>query len=222
MQSPSANSFCLIIRPLNAADSPTYRALRQRILNSEDARYFSDSYEREEKLSESQWLDWCTEKTEHCILGTFANDELVGIIMVTRQGGLESPVVEWEAAWLDPRYRRMGIGKTTYEQARQWSLRHNYKYVAGFIRATYTPALDICKDQGFEYIYTIPSETWADGSVSDTRAFLLDLRPEATKHASKPIFERFEEALPYLYQGLHAPITLQSSTQTQYHDSAAA
>ncbi|MGE3623589.1 MAG: N-acetyltransferase family protein [Bdellovibrionales bacterium] len=199
----SPPGFC--IRPLTADDTQSYRMIRKKILHTTDARYFSDSYERERLLSENQWLSWCTEKPEHCILGTYLDKALVGIIMVTRQGGANSPVVEWEAAWLDPRYRGTGIGKLSYEHAKQWSQKQGYKFVAGFIRATYTPALDICKSQGFVYAYTIHDELWADGSVADTHAFLLDLRQEASAYASMPVFERFKEALPFLDQGLHAP-----------------
>ncbi len=125
--------------------------------------------------------------------------------MVTRQGDKSSPVVEWEAAWLDPRYRRTGVGKSFYKKARQWTREQGYKYVAGFIRATYTPALDICEDLGFTYIYTIRGEVWADESVADTHAFLLDLRPDASAHAEEPLSVRFKEAYPFLDQGLHAP-----------------
>lgn len=219
MSNAALNTISFAVRPLSAADSHAYRALRQRILNIKDARYFSDSYEREGQLTESQWLDWCTEKHEHCILGTFAGLELVGIIMVTRQGGSDSPIVEWEAAWLDPRYRGLGVGKLAYEQARKWSQKQGYKFVAGFIRATYTPALDICRDQGFVYAYTIHDELWADGSVADTHAFLLDLRPGAAQYASLPILTRFEEAWPFLNQGLHAPeVCIDARTRSVQHN----
>lgn len=203
--SPSFPSQALTIRPLTAADSAAYRSLRQKILNTRDALYFSDSYERERQLTENQWHEWCTEKAEHCILGTFDGAELIGILMVTRQGGTGSPVVEWEAAWLDPRYRGKGIGKLSYEEAQRWSQTHGYKFVVGFIRDTYTPASDICKHQGFVYAYTIRDELWADGSVADTHALLLDLQPQASTHAWESTLGHFKEALPFLMQGLHAP-----------------
>lgn len=205
MLMPSSNTVLFVIRPLSSVDSAAYRALRQRILSTDDSRFFSDSYEREKHLTDDEWQEWCTEKNEHCILGTFADSELVGIIMITQQGDHMSPVVEWEAAWLDPRYRRTGVGKRFYERARQWSQSHGYKYVAGFIRASYTPALDICADLGFVYVYTIRDELWADGSVADTHAYILDIRQEASEHTSEPIFERFKEVYPFLAQGLHAP-----------------
>jgi GNAT superfamily N-acetyltransferase len=184
-----------------------YRTLRQRILTTSDAKFFSDSYVREGLLSEDQWVNWCTEDQGHCILGSFVNAELVGIIMMTRQGGPDSPVVEWEAAWLDPRYRGTGAGKLAYEHALQWSQRQGYEFAVGFIRATYTPALDICRTLSFVYVYTIPNEHWADGTTSDTQAFLLDLRPQAATFASLPPLERFDAALSYLALSAHPPPT---------------
>jgi GNAT superfamily N-acetyltransferase len=194
------------VRPLTAGDCHAYRALRQRIYRSKDARFFSDSYEREARLTEPQWREWCEEKPEHCILGTFNGDELVGILMITRQGDLKSPVVEWEAVWLDPRFRRTKAGgKQFAEHAREWTKDRGYKYAAVFIRDEYTPSRDHCRGMGFTHLYTIPSETWADGSVEDTEGLILDLRPNAREFAGLPLEQRFKEALPYLNQGLHAP-----------------
>lgn len=205
MSAPPRDTSSITIRALTPADTPAYRALRRKILSTSDARYFSDSYTREHQLTESQWVEWCTERPEHCVLGTFAGAELIGVLMITRQGGRESPVVEWEAAWLDSRYRGAGIGKRAYARARQWTQEQGYKYVVGFIRAVYTPALDICRNQGFVYAYTIRSERWADGSTADTHAFLLDLVPQESSGNALCLFARFAEALPFISQGLHAP-----------------
>jgi hypothetical protein len=51
-----------LIRTLTAKDAMAYRALRQRILQSGDGRYFSDNYEREAGLDTEGWRDWCTER----------------------------------------------------------------------------------------------------------------------------------------------------------------
>jgi GNAT superfamily N-acetyltransferase len=200
-----SNTSLMSLRPLVAADSQAYRALRKKILGTKDACYFSDSYEREGQLTEAQWLEWCAETHAHCILGTFADSELVGIIMITRQGGTDSPVVEWEAAWLDPLYRATGYGKRAYELAKKWSQEQGYKFVVGFIRATYTPALYICQKLGFVYAYTVENELWADGTVGNTHALLLDLKEQTSADISESISDHFQEAFLFLRQGVHAP-----------------
>ena len=110
------------IRPLTGNDVPAYRALRQRILDLGDGSCFSNSYIREKNLqTDDAWREWCTETPDHCIFGTFDNDELIGVMMVTRYDGFGDRTVEWEAVWLDPRYRRLGIAKCAYEMAQQWT-----------------------------------------------------------------------------------------------------
>ncbi len=194
------------IRPLTGDDSNAYRALRQRILDIGDGRYFSDSYEREGNLGTEQlWRDWCTEKREHCIIGTFVDKSLVGVMMATQQGGQASPVVEWEATWLDPLYRHGKIAKAAYEKVNQWTLDQGYTYAAVFIRADNQRSQDIRGKQGFVYAYTISDERWADGSVGDTRAFVLDLRAPTPEQRHQQTLLHLGEVLAFLNDGAHAP-----------------
>jgi GNAT superfamily N-acetyltransferase len=203
------------IRPLTGDDSHAYRALRQKILDIGDGRYFSDSYEREQKLTTEQlWRDWCTEKREHCIIGTFANNTLAGIMMVTQQGDRSSAVVEWEATWLDPHYRNGGIAKAAYEKVYQWTIDQGYTFAAAFIRADNQRSQDIRKKQGFAYAYTLQDEKWADGSIGDTHAFILDLRASTPELRHQQTIQNLGLVLAFLSQGAHAPQEHISETAT--------
>jgi L-amino acid N-acyltransferase YncA len=194
------------IRPLTGDDSNAYRALRQRILDIGDGRYFSDSYEREAKLTTPQlWGDWCTEKREHCIMGTFADKQLVGVMMITQQGDAKSPVVEWEATWLHPDYRMGGVARMAYQRVHDWTVQQGYRYAAVFIREDNCRSQDIRTRQGFQRVYTIPNETWADGSVASTHAYVLDLRAPPDRAAQRlKTIDHLAEAIAYLQTGLHA------------------
>jgi len=194
------------IRPLTGDDSNAYRALRQRILDIGDGRYFSDSYEREGKLTNEQlWRDWCTEKREHCIMGTFADKALVGVMMITQQGNGQSPVVEWEATWLHPDFRMGGVAKMAYQRVHDWTVQQGYTVAAVFIREDNFRSQDIRTRQGFQRVYTIPNERWADGSIASTHAYVLDLRNPADLAAQRPkTIDHLAEALAYLQTGLHA------------------
>ena len=98
-----------IARCLGPDDAQAYRALRKRILDIGDGRFFSDSYEREGRLlTDQQWRDWCTEGREHCIIGTFVDGQLAGVMAITQQWPALPHVVEWEATWLAPEYRGFG------------------------------------------------------------------------------------------------------------------
>jgi GNAT superfamily N-acetyltransferase len=165
------------IRTLKAADHEIYRALRNRIRKSPEGRFFSDSYEREDQLTESQWLEWCREKPEHCIFGTFIGNELIGIVMVTQYGPPEDRTAEWEATWLDPRYRGTGIISATYEKVRDWTEAQGYATVKVFIRDDPQNKhwRDVRKKQGFVQIGVKDNVQWADGSIASMHVFVLDL-----------------------------------------------
>ena len=170
------------VRLLTANDCGVYRALRQRILHLGDGRYFSDSYVREKNLqTEHAWREWCTETPDHCIFGTFDGNELIGILMVTRYDGFGDRTVEWEAVWLDPHYRRLGIARRAYEKAQQWTQSQGYNRVVSFIRTNNLRMRHIREKQGARLVATKHDEVWADGSIGDVHTFLLDLRPTSLK-----------------------------------------
>jgi len=194
------------IKPLTGDDAPAYFALRQRILQMGDGHYFSDSYTREAQLvTEQQRRDWCTEKPEHCIIGAFANGVLSGIVMITRFGPPADSTVEWEAAWVDPRYRRTGLTKAIYQEVQKWTVGQGYGFVKVFIRADNTRWLDIRRRQGFVQIGTKSNETWADGTIGDTHVFTLDLRAPALEQRRQRTLQHLDETVASLTQGANAP-----------------
>lgn len=194
------------IRPLRAGDADAYRSLRQRILDLGDGRYFSDSYERERQLIPAEsWRDWCTEKREHCIIGTFAAAELIGAMMITRHGAADSPIVEWEGTWLDPMYRKHKIAKSAYEHVYQWSLDQGFSFAVAFIRADNQRSVDIRRQQGFAYAYSVYDETWADGSVADTNAYVMGLRAPTAAERRQIALDHLPDVLAFLNHGPHAP-----------------
>jgi RimJ/RimL family protein N-acetyltransferase len=183
------------IRALTADDNRIYRALRQRILDLGDGRYFSDSYIREKQLNnEHAWREWCTERPDHCIFGTFANGALIGIMMVTRYGEPEDRTVEWEAIWLHPNYRRLGIAKRAYEKIQQWTEEQGYRRVVTFIRTDNERARHIRQKQGARLVSTKHDEVWADGSIGDVHVFILDLYPTILHARQIQALRRLNEA----------------------------
>lgn len=190
-----------IIRLLTAADADAYRAVRRRILEIGDGCYFSDSYMREKQLgTKSAWQEWCTERPDHCIFGTFINNELVGVMMITQYDAFGDDTVEWEAIWLDQRFRKQGLAKLAYDHVWRWTLDQGYDRVALFIRADNLRSLYIHQKLGARYISTKRNEAWADGSIADVHAFLLDLREPV-----RQIVRRVENTLVFLKQELRGP-----------------
>jgi RimJ/RimL family protein N-acetyltransferase len=170
------------IRPLTADDSKAYRALRSRILELGEGRYFNTSYTRESQLlTKEQWREWCTETKEHCIIGLFIGKELVGVMMVTMLGPSEDLTAEWEATWLEPKYRGWGLARPAYEQVEQWTKEHGYKHAVVFIRDDNTRSRAIREKQGFSYVKTIHNEIWADGSRASEHVFVKKLSSDISE-----------------------------------------
>jgi len=172
----------ITVRPLTPDDSEAYRALRRKILEIGDGKYFSDSYDRENHFTtDDQWREWCTEKREHCTIGTFIGNELIGIMGIVMYGPPETLAVEWEATWLDPRYRRFGIARLAYEKVQQWTRDQGYEYAIVFIREENFRSREIREKQGAVFLKTKRNVAWADGSIADVHSFLIDLSPTAAR-----------------------------------------
>lgn len=170
------NNRQISIRPLTGNDSDAYRALRQRILALGEGKYFSSSYTRENQfVTELQWRRWCTESREHCIIGTFLGEHLIGIMAISMYGQPKDQIAEWDSTWLDPKYRTLGIAKLAYDKVWKWTQDNGYTKAIVDIKAGNERSLHIRKQQGAVYSHTKHNEMWADGSVADTHYFALNL-----------------------------------------------
>jgi len=164
------------LRPLTGNDTSAYFERRDHILKIGEGHFFSDSYEREDKLiTEQKRRDWCTEKHDHCILGAFADRNLVGFVMITQYGPPADKTVEWEAAWVDPRYRGTGLTKALYEEVEKWTVSEGYRFVKSFIREDNKRWLDIRRRTGFVEIGTKYVSHWADNTDGNMVILIRDL-----------------------------------------------
>jgi RimJ/RimL family protein N-acetyltransferase len=192
----------VVIRPLAAADSEAYRRLRHHILEIGEGKFFSSSYTKEQQFtSEDQWRERCTETPVRCTIGIFVEGALVGIMGILPYGDPGNLTTEWEATWIDPKYRRSGIARQAYEKVRAWSHEHGYRYAIIDIRADNTRSREIREKQGAMYLCTKRNVTWADGSTADAHFFMLNLSPEAERSRSMGQAVGFlEAALAFLKQ----------------------
>jgi RimJ/RimL family protein N-acetyltransferase len=192
------------IRPLVGDEASIYFPLRDGILKSGDGHFFSDSYTRERKLlTPEQQRDWCTESREHCIMGAFANGALVGIVMITQYGAPENSTVEWEAAWVDLRYRGSGLTKALYERVEQWTVDQGYNFVEVHIRSDNKRWLGVRQKLGFDQVGIRRVEEWADGTPGDSLIFRLDLHAPTLEHTVRHL----GEAIVSFNQGALVPPT---------------
>lgn len=200
----------LTIRPLAADDSNAYRTLRKRILEIGDGRYFDSSYVRERSfVTEKDWRNWCTEQQDHCTIGTFIDGELIGVMGIVQFGHPDDRIVEWEATWLDPQYRKFGIARLSYEKVQQWTKEHGYRQAVVFIREDNVRSHQIRRAQGAIYLHTLHNQIWADGSIGNMDFFVIDLSPAGTEQDNP-----YKRALQYLNE-THASLSEESNEDAE-------
>lgn len=182
------------IRPLTPNDGRSYRALRQKIMDSGEGKYFGYSFIRERQFTDSELLDWLTETPKHCIFGTFVHGDLVGIMGIVACK-IDLHVVEWDDTWIDPKYRGFGIAKRAYEEVHKWTKAHGYDFAVVIIRENNHRCIEIREHQGFSYVGIKPNDLWADGSRAASKSFFLNLNEE--KPFQKHSLNRVEKALEF-------------------------
>jgi hypothetical protein len=128
-------------------------------------------------------------------------------MMITQQGGPDSPVVLWEATWVAPEYRQSGVAGAAYRSVRTWSEDHGYRYAAASIRDDNLKSQEIRRSQGFSYAYTVTDEIWADGEKADAHLFLLDIKAPSVEKRDVQTLRYFKEAISFLYLQDHGPLT---------------
>jgi RimJ/RimL family protein N-acetyltransferase len=186
----------VVMRPLTGADTAAYRRLRQHVLDIGEGKFYSTSYTVEQQLtSEQQWREWLTETPVRCTIGSFIEGDLIGIIGVASYGDPRNRIVEFNASWIPPKYRRSGLARLARDRARRWSLEHGYRYGVVDIRVDNTRMQELRRNEGAVYLYTRRNVTWADGSTADTNVFMEDLTAGAESPRSLDQAIAFAEAV---------------------------
>jgi len=190
----------LVVRPLTAHDSTSYRHLRRDILAIGDGKYFNSSYTREEQFTtDDHWRQWCTESQDHCTIGTFVDEALIGVMGIVRYGTPEERTAEWEATWISPPFRGYGIAKLSYQMVERWTVGRGYQKALVYIRADNVRSREIREKQGAVYSHTEPHTVWADGSVFAAHCYAISLL-DATEKTDTP----YNHAINYLETTLAA------------------
>jgi len=171
----------MLTRPLNADDVEAYKKLRLHALDTE-LKKPSETFEQEQKFSDQQWIERCTETPDRCLFGLFDNDRLVGMLLSKKwEGDKSGHTAYWGHAYIHPNYRGHGEGKPLYELREKWSTEH------GFNRAVFSfldqnrRSMEIHIKRGAKYMYTEHIKCH-DGLTEPWHWFEVDFppRPEFT------------------------------------------
>ncbi len=164
------------VRVLSARDSADFREIRLEALLI-DGRYFAASYEEEKDYTDDHWMRWCTERPDNCVMGLFAETELVGITTAMSWGeDATGRTVFFGRSFIKPEYRGKGLAALLYGARIDWA-KKNPLYTEGvvFHREGNWLSKQINEKFGARYWQT-RSMRWADGQVADALWYKIQLR----------------------------------------------
>jgi len=169
MESPNlGNVERFISRVLNANDRNAFRAIRLEALKN-DSNLLGPSYEEENKLTDNQWCQRCTETNDSCFFGLFDKDQLIGIMSAKKwDGDKEERTVLWGSVYLKPEYRGRKIAEKLYKTRLEWTKRNpnQFKRAVFFIHEANIRSREIHEKQGAKYMFTRPMQWWANGPIA--------------------------------------------------------
>jgi L-amino acid N-acyltransferase YncA len=155
----------LSARILSASDAPVFQAIRLRALETE-GKFFTASYEEEKNRTTQEWTDACIESTQKVVLGAFRDTKICGCAAAEQwEYDPEHTTVKWTSAYVDPDYRRMGIGKNLNILRNDWSIMNGYTSAIFTIRADNNWNIKIHERNGAVRIGEQPMR-FADGSMA--------------------------------------------------------
>ena len=198
-----ANVEQFTVRALNANDGHAFRAIRLEALRN-DGNFLGPLYEEENKLTDDQWRQRCTETNDSCFFGLFDKDRLIGIMSAKKwckethdscffgladkdqlldimsakkwDEDKEGRTALWMAAYLKPEYRGRKIAEKLYQARLEWTKRNpnQFKRAVFFIHEENIRSREIHEKQGPKYLFT-RSMQWANGPIARWRWYEKEL-----------------------------------------------
>ncbi len=166
---PSSSSDSpIVLRLLQAADTPDFRALRVAMLHDTPSAYGA-SPQDEAGLSDSDWLARIGPDDDTAAIGAYVDDGLIGSAVLARQRPLKMrhKAVIW-GVYVDARWRGHGVARRLMTgliaHARQMPDLHQLTLA---VTASNTAAHDLYRSLGFDTYSIAPAglrvgEQWFD------------------------------------------------------------
>ncbi len=156
------------IKKISADDWRSLRELRLKaVVDSPEA--FGDSIEVIENRSEEYWINGINSSD---VFISQAIDKWVGMIIFKQDS---DGVWSIKSLWVEPDYRKQGIGKMLMEKAIESAKENHVSLIELGVNTESESAINLYKSLGFEIVRTIHDETMADGSLGSLYTMRLIL-----------------------------------------------
>lgn len=166
----------LSTRVLSTLDAEAYKKIRLEALRV-DGQYFSASLETEMKRTLPEWQAACSETTKRAVFGTFCGADLIGTVAATQwDKDSTGNTVRWGAAYVNHKFRRMGVGESLYKLREEWCKARGFTKAVFSIREGNIRSIEIHEKQGAKIIGDEP-QRYTDGAVVKTFWFERKLMP---------------------------------------------
>jgi ribosomal protein S18 acetylase RimI-like enzyme len=135
-----------LVTPANAM---LFKAVRLRALRDTPTA-FSSSYAAESRLSDINWIERAQEWSSKRSTTYLAMDVENPCGIVSGFLGRDHPTrAHLASMWVDPRHRRLGIGRTLVNAIIEWARRHGADTVRLTVTSNNDPAIEFYKSLGF-------------------------------------------------------------------------
>lgn len=164
------------IRQLNENEWAEFSRIRLQALST-DPQVFGSNYEKESRMTESEWRVRLRAK-DNAIFLIYENETPIGMtcVSVDRNDATKKTALLW-GSWLAPSFRGKGLSELMYRTRLEWAkTQPTVEKIIVSHRASNLASKRANRKHGF--VSTHKSEkTWTDGAIEDEIFYELKIKP---------------------------------------------
>jgi RimJ/RimL family protein N-acetyltransferase len=161
---------------LNEDDWLEFSRIRLKALQT-DPKAFGSNYERESKMTETDWRNRLQAK-DNAIFLLYAGETAIGItcVSIDRNDPTNKTALLW-GSWLAPDFRRKNVSELMYQTRINWAKRQpTVEKIIVSHRASNIASKRANQKHGFVETHKI-EEIWTDGTTEDEIFYELKIKP---------------------------------------------
>jgi ribosomal protein S18 acetylase RimI-like enzyme len=144
----------ILLEPITRETALVFRDVRLRAL-SDAPLSFSSTFAKESELSDAEWIKRTERWTSEDAILYLAMDDAdgrraCGVVACYAEEGAGGPRGHVISMWVDPRYRRAGVGKLLIDALRSWSQSRGLRELKLMVTSANQGAIEFYRRIGFQ------------------------------------------------------------------------